>query len=439
MEYNSGMVIRLIRPHLTFLFALAVLNIQAFSLVDKTTAYLIDEEIKRLTPEIIKIRRFLHMNPELSNREYETSKLVASQLLSMGLEVKTGIAKTGVIGLLHGNQSGITVAFRADMDALPIQERTQVPYRSLNTGIMHACGHDVHTAIALGAAQVLSRMRDRFSGSIKFIFQPAEEGSPAGEDGGAGLMIKEGALDDPPVRAIFGLHVWPDIPVGQVLYTTGPALASADGFEILLKGKSAHGARPYEGIDTIVLASQLIMAVHTTLNRTVSPGDPAVVSFGQISGGLRSNIIAEEVRLSGTVRTLTESNRQRMEHLLDDIARGVTQPVGAGYEFRYTRGTPPVYNHPDLAEILLPTLHGALGKDNVSSHTPQMVAEDFSEFSQQVPGLYFLLGVKPPGARSMPPLHNPSFNPDERSLAVGIRAVTHLLLDSLTHQHRIED
>jgi amidohydrolase len=409
------------------------------SSVDKTTAYLIDEEISRHIQDIIKIRRFLHMNPELSNREFETSKLVAAQLLSMGLEVKTGIAKTGVVGLLRGEQSGMTVAFRVDMDALPIQEETQVSYRSLNPGIMHACGHDVHTAIGLGTAQVLSRLRDRLAGNIKFIFQPAEEGPPQGEEGGADVMIKEGALDDPPVRAIFGLHVWPDIPVGHVLFTPGPALASSDGFEIILRGQSAHGARPYEGIDSVVLAAQIVLAVHSTLSRTVDPENPAVITIGKIQGGIRSNIIADEVRLSGTARTITEAKRAEIERLLRDIIRGITQPVGAGFDLRYNRGTPSVYNHPDLAEIMLPTLRNALGKDKVNSHPPQMVAEDFAEFSQRIPGFYFLLGVKSPGVRSMPPLHSPLFNPDEASIAVGIKAAAHLLFDGLAHQHRTQD
>jgi amidohydrolase len=252
-------------------------------------------------------------------------------------------------------------------------------------------------------------------------------------------MIREGALDDPPVRAIIALHVWPDIPVGQALFTVGSALAAADGFEITVKGRGAHGARPYEGIDAIVLASQLVLAIHTTLSRTNHPEDPAVVSIGRIQGGVRSNIIADEVRLSGTVRTLSEANRTRIERLLRDIARGVTQPQGADFALRYTRGTSLVYNHPDLADILFPSLQAALGKNNVSPHPPQMVAEDFSEFSQQIPGFYFLLGVRPPGARTMPPLHSSRFLPDEKSIAVGIKAAAHLLLDGLAYQHRIED
>jgi amidohydrolase len=407
--------------------------------VDKATASRIDEAIARHIEDIIKIRRFLHMNPELSNREFETSRLVASQLLSMGLEVKTNVANTGVVGLLRGEMPGMTLAFRADLDALPLQEENQVSYRSLNPGVMHACGHDIHTAIALGTALVLSQMRTRIAGNIKFIFQPAEEGPPAGEEGGAALMIKEGVLEDPPVRAIFGLHVWPEAAVGQALFTPGPALAGSDEFEIVLEGKSAHGARPYEGIDAIVLASQVVLAIYSNLNRTSDPRDPAVVSIGTFHGGVRPNIVAEEVLLGGTVRTVSENKRIDIERFLRDTTSGITRPLGARFDIRFTSGTAPVYNHPDLAEIMLPVLEAALGKDQVSGHPPQMIAEDFSEFSQRVPGFYFLLGVSPPGARTMAPLHNPRFNPDERSIAVGIKAVAHLLLDGLAHQYRIED
>lgn len=412
---------------------------QALWAMDKHTAQLIDEEIKKHIQEIVQTRRYLHMNPELSNREFATSKLVASKLLSMGLEVKTGLAKTGVVGLLRGNNAAFTIGYRADMDALPIQEDTNVSYASLNPGVMHACGHDIHTSIGLGAALVLSQLKDHLKGNIKFIFQPAEEGAPSGEEGGADLMVRQGVLEDPPVSAIFGLHVWPDADVGEVLFSPGPVLASSDSFDIILTAKSSHGARPYEGTDTIVLASQVILTIHSTLSRIIDPADPAVVSIGKIQGGIRSNIIAEKVHLTGTVRTHSDVNRFRIERLLEDITRGITHPVGADYQLLYERGAPPVFNHPDLADIMLPTLKQVLGQDKVKPINPQMVAEDFSEFSQTIPGFYFFLGVRSPGAESMPPLHNPKFNPDERSLAVGIRTVCHLLLDCLAHQSHFAD
>lgn len=425
-----------------FQFFIIFLTLAAFSIptiaVDEITATLIEKEIEKHKYEIINIRRFIHMNPELSNQEFETSKLVASKLLSMGLEIKTGVAKTGVTGLIRGNQLGITVALRADMDALPIQEETRVPYKSLNDDIMHACGHDIHTTIVLGTALVLNKFKDRIKGNIKFIFQPAEEGAPEGETGGASLMIEEGVLDEPPVRAIFGLHVWPEIEVGEVLFSPGPILASSDNFEITLKGKSSHGAQPHKGIDSVVLAAQTVMAIQSIVSRMLDPSDPAVVSIGKINGGHRANIIADEVHLEGTARTLSQENRTKIERMLENTVRGITRPVGADYAFTYRKGAPPVYNHPELAAIMLPTLINLLGESKVKSLLPQMVAEDFSEFSQKIPGFYLLLGVKSPNQETMHPLHNPLFSPDERSIAVGIKICCHLLLDCLEHQSLFE-
>ena len=402
--------------------------------IDRATALLIEKEIKKHINEIIKIRRFLHMNPELSNREYETSKLITSKLMSLGIEVKSGIAGTGVSGLLEGDQEGFTIGLRADMDALPIHEKTHLPYTSLNPGVMHACGHDIHMSIALGTAIVLSNLKDKIKGNIKFIFQPAEEGPPKGEEGGAALMVKEGVLKEPPVMAIFGQHVWPSIDVGQTLFSSGPILASSDTVEIIIKGKSSHGARPYEGIDAITLAAHTIVSIQSFMDRMIDPSDPAVVSIGKIRGGMRSNIIADSVTLEGTVRTLTRTNRTKIETMLENIVQGITHPFGANYTFNYRKGAPPVYNHPGLGDIMLPVLQEAVGKDNVLPLQPQMVSEDFSIFSQKIPGFYFFLGVKPPGQKTMPPLHSPLFNPDERSIALGIKIACYLLLDCLASQ-----
>jgi len=402
--------------------------------IDRATALLIEKEIKKHINEIIKIRRFLHMNPELSNREYETSKLITSKLMSLGIEVKSGIAGTGVSGLLEGAHEGFTIGLRADMDALPIHEKTHLPYTSLNPGVMHACGHDIHMSIALGTAIVLSNLKDKIKGNIKFIFQPAEEGPPKGEEGGAALMEKEGVLKEPPVMAIFGQHVWPSIDVGQILFSSGPIMASSDTVEIIIKGKSSHGARPYEGIDAITLAAHTIVSIQSFMDRMIDPSDPAVVSIGKIRGGGRSNIIADSVTLEGTVRTLTRTNRTKIETMLENIVQGITHPFGANYTINYQKGAPPVYNHPDLADIMLPVLQEAVGKENVLPLQPQMVAEDFSIFSQKIPGFYFFLGVKPPGQKTMPPLHSPFFNPDERSIALGIKIACYLLLDCLASQ-----
>lgn len=358
--------------------------------------------------------------------------------MSLGLDVQTGVAKTGVAALLEGNQQGITIGCRADMDALPIQEQTTVSYKSLNPGVMHACGHDVHTSIALGTAMVMNALKDHIAGNVKFIFQPAEEGVPSGEEGGARLMIKEGVLDNPPVRAIFGLHVMP-LDVGKIQFSSGAIMASSDRFEILIKGKSAHGAKPHEGTDAITIAAQVIMSIQTIVSRNLDATDPAVISIGKIQGGVRSNIIADEVQLEGTVRTLSETNRVKIQKLMGDIIKGITHAVGAEYIFRYQKGSSPVYNHPQLAKIMIPTLHAVLGEEDAEQMTPQMVAEDFSAYCQEIPGFFFFLGVKPPEQKTMAPLHSPLFNPDERSIAVGIKVMCHLLLDCLKYQSQIEN
>lgn len=421
-----------------FAFVLFFSMSLVFFAVDKRTSQLIDLEIQRNWKEILKTRRFIHMNPELSNREFETSKLIAAKLMSLKLDVQTEVAKTGVVALLTGDQIGITVGCRADMDALPIQEQTNVPFKSLNPGVMHACGHDIHMSVALGTAMVMSALRDRLDGNIKFIFQPAEEGAPAGEEGGANLMIKEGVLDDPTVRAIFGLHVMPS-DVGMIEFSPGAIMASSDRFEITIKGQSSHGARPHEGKDAIAIAAQVILGIQTIVSRNLDATDPAVISIGKIEGGIRSNIIADEVRLEGTVRTLSETNRSKIQQLIEDIVKGITFSFGADYAFLYRRGSSPVYNHPQLARILIPTLHEVLGKGNVGEINPQMVAEDFSAYCQKVPGFFFFLGVKPPEQKSMAPLHSPLFNPDERSISIGIKVMCHLLFDCLEHQSHIQD
>lgn len=426
-------------------FIISILYFSSFCLsvagihVDKKTALQIDREIEKHIYEIIRTRRYIHINPELGNHEYETAKLVASKLMSLGLEVKTGIAKTGVVALLQGSQQGFTVGIRADMDALPIQELTDVHYKSLNPGVMHACGHDIHTSIALGTAMVLSTLKDKIKGNIKFIFQPAEEGTPPGEEGGAYLMIKEGALENPPVGAIFGLHVWPEGNVGEIHFSPGPIMASSDWFEIIIKGKSSHTARPQEGIDAIALASQIVLSIQSIISRAIDTTDPAVIIIGKIEGGTRSNIIAEDVRLEGTVRTLSESNRAKIKKLMENIVKGITHSFGADYIFNYKKGSPSVYNHPELAKVMYPTLISLLGENNVKKLKPQMVSEDFSLYCQEIPGFFFFLGVKPPYKKSIAPLHSPYFNPDERSIPIGIKIMCHLLLDCLESQNNLED
>jgi amidohydrolase len=408
----------------------------ARSAVDNKTAQRIDEEIEKNRAEIIKIRRFIHMNPELGNREFETARLVAAKLDTLGLEVRTGVAKTGVVALLRGTQPGPCIAVRADMDALPIQETSGVPFKSLNAGIMHACGHDVHTSIVLGTAMVLSSMKDKIKGNVSFIFQPAEEGPPPGEEGGAELMIREGVLDSPPLSAIFALHVWPEN-LGEVFFAPGFITASSDWFQITVKGRSSHAAQPHEGLDAIVIAAQIVQALQTVVSRSVDPTDPAVVTIGTIQGGARSNIIAEKVTMEGTVRTLSDANRKKIEPLMEAIVKGICEMYGASYQFDYKPLLPAVYNNPELALTMAPTLVQLLGKDKVVEWKPQLIAEDFSLFAQKIPAFYFFLGVKNPAQPAAAPLHSPNFNPDERSIPLGIRALCHLLLDALEQQSTI--
>ena len=302
------------------------------------------------------------MNPELGNREFETARLIAAKLEPLGFEVRTGVAKTGVVAVLRGGQPGPAVAVRADMDALPVQETTNLPFKSLNPGVMHACGHDVHSSVVLGTALVLNALKDSVKGTVTFLFQPSEEGPPEGEEGGADLMVREGALDDPPVRAVFGFHVWPEN-VGTVLFAPGNVTAAADTFVITIKGKSAHGARPHEGVDAVVIAAEIVTALQTVVSRASDPTDPAVLTVGTIHGGTRRNIIAERVVLEGTVRTLSETNRKKVRLLMESVVKNIAGMYGAGHEFEYKEGNPSVFNNPELAAAMTPTLTKLLGKD----------------------------------------------------------------------------
>ncbi len=403
--------------------------------VDPKTSRRIDAEIEKTKAEIIKIRRFIHMNPELGNREVETAKLIASRLQPLGFEVRTGVAKTGIVAVLRGGQPGPAVAVRADMDALPVQEATGLPYKSLNPGVMHACGHDVHSAVVLGTALVLNALKPSLKGSVTFLFQPAEEGAPAGEEGGAEVMVREGALDDPPASAVFGFHVWPES-LGQVFVAPGNVTAAADSFTITVKGKSAHGARPQEGVDAIVIASEIVTALQTIVSRASDPTDPAVLTIGTINGGSRRNIIADKVVLEGTVRTLSEANRKKIAALIEGVVKGITGIYGAAYQCEYEQGYPSVFNNPELTAAMMPTLVGLLGKDKVVAWKPQMIAEDFAFLARKTPGLYFFLGVRGPGQPATP-LHSPAFSPDERAIPLGVRILCHLLLDALEGQSNL--
>lgn len=385
-----------------------------------------------LRAKLVEQRRDFHMHPELSNREERTSRVVAERLRALGLdEVKTGVGKYGVVALLKGGKPGPVVAYRADMDALPIQENIDVPYKSKNPGVKHACGHDVHTSVGLGVAETLSRMREQIPGTIKFIFQPAEEGPPPGEEGGAPLMIKEGALDNPRPQAIFGLHVMPNIEVGQVGYNSGPAMASSDRFVITVRGRKVHGAYPHDGVDAVVVAAECVSALQTIRSRRVNTQEPLVISVGIIQGGNRFNIIADEVRLEGTVRTLSEEVRQQVKTMMRDTLAGITAAYGAKFDMEYVEGAAVTYNDPKLVEETLPAIRRVVGEANLISPKPQMGAEDFAYFQKVIPGFYYFLGVgnKAKGITAM--IHTPEFDVDEESLVVGVKVMTNVLLDYL--------
>lgn len=395
-----------------------------------------DQEIARaaegMRQKMIEQRRDFHINPELSNREERTSKVVAERLRALGLdEVKTGIGKYGIVALLKGKLPGGVVAVRTDMDALPIQETIDVPYKSKNAGVKHACGHDLHMTIELGVAEVLSKMRDQIHGTIKFIFQPAEEGAPAGERGGAPLMIEEGCLENPRPSAIFGLHVMPNIEVGQIGYNSGPAMASSDRFSITVRGKKVHGAYPHDGIDTVVIAAECVTALQTIRSRRINTQEPLVITIGSIHGGNRFNIIADEVKLEGTMRTLNEEIRAKAMEMMRQTLGGITSAYGASYEIEFYGNNAVTYNEPALVEATLPTMKRILGDKNLISPRPQMGAEDFSAYQKVIPGFFYFLGVgnKAKGLTAM--IHTPEFDADEDSLVIGVKVMSNVLLDYL--------
>ncbi|MBA2340610.1 MAG: amidohydrolase [Pyrinomonadaceae bacterium] len=418
---------------------LANIGVGQQSIISSATSQITSAREQRITQmaeamraRLIAQRRDFHIHPELSNREERTARVVAERLRELKFdEVRTNIARHGVVGILRGGRPGATIAVRADMDALPINEMMNVPYRSQNAGVKHACGHDVHTSVELGVAEILSSMRAEIPGTIKFIFQPAEEGAPAGEEGGAALMIKEGVLENPRPAAIFGLHVMPNIEVGQVGYNSGAAMASSDKFIITVHGKKVHGAYPHDGIDAVTVAAECITALQTIRSRRVDTTEPLVLSIGIVQGGNRFNIIADEVKLEGTVRTLNEDVRKRVQALMRETLAGVTSAYGASYEMQYEEGAAVTFNDPKLVEETLPVMRRVMGESNMVTRKPQMGAEDFSYYQRVVPGFFYFLGVgnKSKGITAM--IHTPEFDVDEESLVIGTRLMSNVLLDYL--------
>jgi len=401
----------------------------------------IDAGAQDVEEQVIAWRRDIHRNPELSNREHRTAALVAKHLRSLGIDVTTGVAHTGVVGLLKGGKPGPVVALRADMDALPVVEQTGLPYASTvkaeylgqEVGVMHACGHDNHVAILMGAATVLAGIREALPGTVKLIFQPAEEGPPPGEEGGAALMIREGVLESPRVDAIFGLHVG-QTPVGEVGYRPLGMMASAQRFEIRVKGRQTHGAAPWAGVDPIVAGAQIVMSLQTIVSRRVDvTAAPAVVTVGTFQAGVRNNIIPDEAVLTGTIRTFDPQITEYVHERIQEIATQVAAANGATAEVTIDDGTAVTFNDATLAARMRGSLERVYGADHVVEIPRVTVAEDFSAFQQEVPGLFFFIGVRPadvPPEKAIPN-HSPYFYADESALEGGVRVMSTLAVDYL--------
>ncbi|MGB9700214.1 MAG: M20 metallopeptidase family protein [Thermodesulfobacteriota bacterium] len=379
-------------------------------------------KIAEMKDWLVEIRRTIHMHPELGFEEVETSKLVAQWLEKFGLEVKTGIAKTGVVGLLRGAQPGKTVAIRADMDALPIEEANEVPYRSQIKGKMHACGHDAHTTILLGVARFFSSLRDQIKGNIKWIFQPAEEGG-----GGGKLMTEAGVLEDPKVEAIFGAHVYPDLSIGQVGIHEREGLAATDRFIIKLLGKGGHGAYPHLCKDPILAAGHMITQIHSIVSRNVPPLESAVITIGKINGGTAFNIIPDEVELIGTVRSLTPQVREILKNRLEEEVQGIARSFGIDYQFTFNYGYPALINDPAMSRLVAAVCARAIGQENVIYVKPSMGGEDFAYYLQKVPGAFFRLGCRNEKKGIVQTFHNANFNIDEDVLPFGVEVFVRII------------
>ena len=421
----------LLIPILTFSFIVA----QTPERVNKQ----IDKIADKIEKKVIKWRRDIHQNPELSNREFKTAAKVAKHLRSLGIDVETEVAHTGVVGLLKGGKSGKVVALRADMDGLPVKEKVDLPFASKAKGIyqekevdvMHACGHDNHVAGLMGAAEILASIRKDLPGTVKFIFQPAEEGAPLAEKGGAPYMVEEGVMDNPKVDAIFGLHAWPG-KVGQAEYRSGPTMAAAERMRITVTGVQTHGALPWGGVDPIVISSQIILALQTIVAREVDITEvPAVVTIGSIHGGVRNNIIPEEVVMEGTIRTFKQEIKEHIHKSIKNKVEMIASASGAKANVEIFSGIAKVtYNEPSLTDQMLPSLQKVYGKENVLIRPFVTGAEDFPFFTDHAPGLYFFNGVSEDPSKAYPN-HSPYFFADERNLKYGMKSMAQLAADYL--------
>jgi len=401
----------------------------------------LDKDIENIESKVIEWRRDFHENPELSNREFKTAEKIAAHLKSLGLEVQTEVAHTGVVGILKGNNPGKVLALRADIDALPVTERNDLPFKSKVTstylgkdvGVMHACGHDTHIAILMGVAEILSQNKDKVNGTIKFIFQPAEEGAPEGEEGGAELMVKEGVLKNPDVDAIFGLHIGSEQPVGILTYKPGGIMAAAQSFKIIVNGKQSHGSRPWAGIDPIMVSAKIIDGLQTIISREVNlTEEGAVITIGKIESGVRSNIIPERAEMIGTIRTLDYDMQKIINDRMKEMVPAIAKAYRAEATIEIETGYPITFNDLDLTAQMLPSLQTAAGKNRVVEIKAITGAEDFSFFQKEVPGLYFFLGGKAPNSESFPH-HTPDFMIDESGMLLGVKTFIQLSFDYLNN------
>lgn len=400
----------------------------------------IDAATARIMPKVIEWRRHVHQYPELGNREFKTAKYVEDHLRRLGLEVRTGIAKTGVVGILRGSQPGPVIGLRADMDGLPVTERNSLPFASKETteysgqrvGVMHACGHDAHVAMLMGVAEVLTGMKDKVKGTVVFIFQPAEEGAPAGEEGGASLMVKEGVMDNPKIDAIFGIHINSQTEAGQIKYKAGAVMAAADWFTIRIKGRQTHGAYPWLGTDPIAVATQIYTGLQMIVSRQLElPKAPVVISIGKINAGIRENIIPEELTMAGTIRTLDSEMQKDVHQKVRTVTQKIAESMGAAAEVTFESKTLVTYNTPELVRKMVPSLEKAAGKENVGVMDWVTGAEDFSYFGEKAPSFYFYVGGMKKGQdpKTAAAHHTPDFMLDDSRLDVGVKAFANIVFD----------
>lgn len=419
------------------------LSVTSGSLSAQTVYDQIDKQAAAMDTKVIEWRRDLHQNPELSNREFKTAEKVAAHLRSLGLEVRTGVAKTGVIGILRTGRPGPVVGLRADMDGLPVVERVKIPfaskvkgdYRGEEVGVMHACGHDTHVAMLMGAASILTGIKSQLAGTVVFIFQPAEEGPPPGENGGAKLMVEEGLLKDLKMNIVFGQHISSIIEVGNINIRPGGLMAAADRWVIKVKGKQTHGSQPWAGVDPVTVSAQIIMGLQTIVSRQMElTKEAAVISVGKITGGVRNNIIPEEVEMEGTIRTLDVGMQKDLHERIRRTATNIAEASGAIAEVEIFSHVPITFNNPELFTKMGPTLKRVCGEDNVVISRAVTGAEDFAFFANEVPSLFYFVGGMPKGQdpKTAPPHHTPDFYVDEAGMQLGVRLFCNLVVDYTT-------